>query len=128
MRDSTVFGEKIGHIKFSTLIQDCFSDLANSILKHSVEVNQYVSGEAVLTWKIREGLQNLNGLSVYYHFMDILNNRSDYYQSIFCNENLCTNDDALQQECQEFLISCLLAQSGKDYDECLISALAICRF
>lgn len=52
----------------------------------------------------------------------------DFDASIFCNENLCTNDDALQQECQEFLISCLLTQDGRNYDECLITALSICRF
>ena len=51
----------------------------------------------------------------------------DFDPSIFCDENLCTNDDALQQECQDFLIDCLLTQSGKDYDECLISALLICK-
>ena len=48
--------------------------------------------------------------------------------SIFCNENLCTDDDALQQQCQEFLIACLITEPGRNYDECLITALSICRF
>jgi hypothetical protein len=54
-------------------------------------------------------------------------NVEDFDASIFCDENLCTTDEALQQECQDFLISCLLTQSGKDYDECLITALSICK-
>ena len=52
----------------------------------------------------------------------------DFNPSIFCDENLCTTDEALQQECQDFLLNCLITQSGKDYDECLITALSLCKF
>lgn len=55
-------------------------------------------------------------------------NVDEFDASIFCDENLCKTDDALQQECQNFLISCLLTNSGKDYDECLIAALNICTY
>jgi hypothetical protein len=51
---------------------------------------------------------------------------AEFDASIFCNENLCATNDELQQECQNFLLSCLATQDQKDYDECLISALLFC--
>jgi hypothetical protein len=50
----------------------------------------------------------------------------DDLNSLFCNENLCTNDPGLQQECQDFLLVCLATQSQFDYDECLITAISLC--
>ncbi len=47
--------------------------------------------------------------------------------NVFCDENLCAIDEDLQQKCQDFLLGCLATQSGVNYDECLITALSICR-
>ena len=81
MKDSTVYGEKLGHIKFSALIQDCFGDLTEAIKKHKAEVYQYVGDEAILTWKIKNGLQSLHCLSTYFSFMDTLQSRGEFYMS-----------------------------------------------
>ncbi len=51
----------------------------------------------------------------------------EFEASIFCNENLCADNEALQQECQQFLISCLATHEQFDYDECLAAALLFCR-
>ena len=45
----------------------------------------------------------------------------------FCDENLCTDDAALQQQCENFLIACLATQPERNYDECLITALSMCQ-
>ena len=50
MKDSTTHAENLGHIKFSSLIQDSLNDLTPAIIEHKVEVYQYVGDEAVLTW------------------------------------------------------------------------------
>ncbi len=80
MKNSTTHAETLGHIRFSSLIQDCIKDLTSAILQHQVEVYQYVGDEAVLTWKIHEGLENANCLNAYYTFCNSLNARRIYYE------------------------------------------------
>ena len=79
LKSSTTIAEKLGHIKFSELIQDCFSDLG-VVQRYGAEVYQYVGDESVLAWDITSGLRNNNCVRAYYAFMDVLKERSDYYQ------------------------------------------------
>ncbi|MDZ7608755.1 MAG: adenylate/guanylate cyclase domain-containing protein [Cyclobacteriaceae bacterium] len=81
MKDSTTHAENLGHVRFSTLIQDSFSDLTNAILAHKVEVYQYVGDEAVLTWRIDEGFENANCMLAYYTFKNTLKKRAHYYEN-----------------------------------------------
>ena len=81
MKDSTTHGENLGHIKFSSLIQDCFSYLTSAIVQHKVEVYQYVGDEAILTWQLNDGFEHANCLKVYYGFMDTLNKKKTYYEN-----------------------------------------------
>ena len=81
MKDSTTHAENLGHIKFSTLIQDSLNDLTPAIIQHKVEVYQYVGDEAVLTWKLNDGFENANCLQVYYTYMNTLKNRKTYYEN-----------------------------------------------
>jgi adenylate cyclase len=81
MKDSTTHAENLGHVRFSSLIQDCFSDLTSAIIKHKVEVYQYVGDEAVLTWHLRDGFENANCIQVYYSFMDTINKKKVYYEN-----------------------------------------------
>ncbi len=81
MKDSTTHAEKLGHIRFSTLIQDSLNDLTPAIIKHNAEVYQYVGDEAVLTWKLKDGFENANCLQIYYTFMNTLNSRKLYYEN-----------------------------------------------
>ena len=46
---------------------------------------------------------------------------------LFCDENLCTNNEELQQECVEFLTSCVESEPEQNHDECIIMALEMCR-
>ncbi|MEM6806458.1 MAG: hypothetical protein AAF696_33980, partial [Bacteroidota bacterium] len=57
LKSSTTYAERLGHVLYSELIQDCFQDLTYAIEKHEVEVYQYVGDEAVLTWRMEEGLK-----------------------------------------------------------------------
>lgn len=79
LRSSTTIAEKLGHIKYSELIQDCFNDLA-IVREQEAEIYQYVGDEAVLTWEVENGLRNNNCINAFYAFKDTLNRRSDYYQ------------------------------------------------
>ena len=80
LKSSTTIAEKLGHIKYSELIQDCFSDLA-VVQQHQAEIYQYVGDESILAWDTLKGLRNNNCIKAYYAFRDILRDRSDYYMS-----------------------------------------------
>ena len=62
----TTIAEKLGHIQFSRLIQDCFYDLTDIVLMHNVEIYQYVGDEIVFTWKTEEGISNNNCISLFF--------------------------------------------------------------
>lgn len=81
MKDSTTHAENLGHIKFSSLIQDSLNDLTAAIIAHKVEVYQYVGDEAVLTWNLENGFINANCLQVYYTFQNTLNSKKEYYEN-----------------------------------------------
>lgn len=79
LKSSTAHAEKLGHLEYSSLIQDCFSDLNQVLRKNYVEVYQYVGDEIVITWPARAGLKNLSCLSLFYDFRDELSGKKDYY-------------------------------------------------
>jgi len=81
LRDSTTHAEKIGDVKYSELMQDCFYDLATQIEKHQAEIYQYVGDEAVLNWKVKNGIEDFNCLKIYFAFEQRLKSRSDHYIS-----------------------------------------------
>lgn len=79
LRSSTTIAEKLGHIKYSELIQDCFNDLS-IVRKQDAEIYQYVGDEAVLSWTVQSGLNNNNCLHAFYAFKDVLQQRANHYQ------------------------------------------------
>lgn len=84
MQSSTTVAEKLGHIKFSTLIQDCFNDLS-IVMENNAEIYQYVGDEAILTWKLQEGIKNQNCIRAYFNFMEVLNrNKISYLEKYNC--------------------------------------------
>lgn len=80
LKSSTTIAEKLGHIKFSRLIQNCFADLTPVVTRHKVEIYQYVGDEAVLSWPLESGLENNHCIHCYFDFMEILASKSGYYE------------------------------------------------
>jgi adenylate cyclase len=79
LKSSTSHAERLGHHRYSSLIQDCFRDLAVT-LEHRAEVYQYVGDEAVLSWEAEAGLDDLNCLRAFYRFRDQLWARAQHYE------------------------------------------------
>lgn len=75
---STKHAENLGHIEYSKMIQDCFNDLG-VVVENEAEVYQYVGDEAVLTWKLQDGLKSNNCLNAYFNFKQRLDKRKEYY-------------------------------------------------
>jgi adenylate cyclase len=83
LEGSTEIAEKLGHLKYSRFIQDCFYDL--SVFETSnAEVYQYVGDEAVLTWKVKTDKKLVNKINGYFLFKERLLSKQDYYNSSYC--------------------------------------------
>ena len=82
LRASTTLAEQLGHLRYSQLIQDCFSDLT-VVTRFKTSVYQYVGDEAVLTWTQRDGLTNQNCLRAFFAYRTKLRERSGYYQQAY---------------------------------------------
>ncbi|WP_422862007.1 adenylate/guanylate cyclase domain-containing protein [Flagellimonas sp. W118] len=80
LKGSTTLAEKLGNVRYSELIQDCFYDLA-VVAKFGAKVYQYVGDEAVLTWSLEDGLKHNNCVKAFYAFKDELKRKEDYYIS-----------------------------------------------
>ena len=79
LKSSTSIAERLGHIRYSLLIQDCFYDLTDVVSKREAQIYQYVGDEIVLTWKMEQGLKNLNCLNAYYEYDQVLRHKREYY-------------------------------------------------
>ncbi len=83
LKSSTFYAEKLGHFKYSRLIQDCFKDISDAVRVNQADIYQYVGDEVVLTWKIEEGVKKMRCLQVFYDFLDILEKKKEYYQKTY---------------------------------------------
>lgn len=82
LRGSTTIAEKLGHHKYSQLIQDCFYDLA-IVDSYQANVYKYVGDEAILEWKSIAGKKSMNCLKSFFVFQDKINSRSEYYNKSY---------------------------------------------
>jgi len=80
LQSSTTIAEKLGHFKYSQLIQDCFYDLNEIVPKYAAEIYQYVGDEAVLSWPYQKGLAHNNCVRMYFEFVNFLTEKEDYYK------------------------------------------------
>ncbi len=80
LNDSTTIAERLGHIKYSALLKDCFHDLTNTVLKYNADIYQYVGDEVVLSWRISKGLDESNCLKTFFAFDHFLASRKKYYE------------------------------------------------
>ncbi|UCH66748.1 MAG: adenylate/guanylate cyclase domain-containing protein [Ignavibacterium sp.] len=81
LKSSTTYAEKLGHIEYSKLIQDCFFDLTDVVANNYANIYQYVGDEAVLSWEFDKGLKNNNCINVYYDYMNVIRGKSNYYDN-----------------------------------------------
>ena len=83
LRGSTAIAEKLGHNKYSKLMQTCFHDLTSIVINYKASIYQYVGDEVVLCWDMKEGLKDLNCIKAYFAFDKKLQSREDYYINNF---------------------------------------------
>ncbi len=79
LRSSTSTAEKLGHLKYSSFIRDCFMDINQILLPFRAEVYQYVGDEIVVTWREREGLQDHSCIRFFFACKKQFRERAAYY-------------------------------------------------
>jgi adenylate cyclase len=79
LKSSTTYAEKLGHLKYSQLIQDCFYDLTDVVSTHEAKIYQYVGDEVVLSWEIDEGMRRGNCVETFFAYDNFLESKRDYH-------------------------------------------------
>jgi adenylate cyclase len=81
LKSSTTYAEKLGHIKYSQFIQDCFFDITDVITKYDAKIYQYVGDEVVLSWSIKEGIEHGHCLNTFFAYDTLIKSKKKYYQN-----------------------------------------------
>lgn len=79
LKSSTTIAESLGHLKYSQFIQDCFYYLNRIVSKYDAEIYQYVGDEAVLTWRLKKGLNQFNCIHLFFEYERKLKRNSKYF-------------------------------------------------
>jgi adenylate cyclase len=79
VKSSTAIAEKLGHLKYSELMQDFFYDLSEHAYNYYSWIYQYVGDEAVLTWDVKDHKSIAQCLQLFFQIRDIIEKRSNYY-------------------------------------------------
>jgi adenylate cyclase len=83
MKSSTRIAEKLGHIKYFEMLKEYYSDLSDPIISYSGEIYQYVGDEIVVSWTLRNGLNNDNCIQCFFAMKAALRKHSAKYQEQF---------------------------------------------
>jgi len=83
LKSSTTAAEKLGHLKYSAFIRDCFADINEVLYPYSVQVYQYVGDEIVVTWLEEEGMREHLCLRFFFAVKDQFHAKAAYYRSAY---------------------------------------------
>lgn len=83
LKSSTRMAEKLGHVEYSQMIQSCYADLSELVIKYRGIIYQFVGDEAVITWKTKKKENYANSLRLFFSFQDLLEEKSKFYQERF---------------------------------------------
>ena len=79
LKSSATHAENLGHLRYSSMIRDCFLDLNHVLTRNNAEIYQYVGDEAVITWPMDVGIKNMTCLSLFFDFQTELSRKKPYY-------------------------------------------------
>lgn len=79
MKSSTAIAEKLYHKKFSYLMQDIFNSMT-VFGYYNGEIYQYLGDGAIVSWKLKSGIQDCNYLKAYFAFRKRISRRERYFK------------------------------------------------
>ncbi len=79
LQGSTAMAEKLGHVKYFSLLSDFFSDISDPIEQRGGEIYQYVGDEVVITWSMDSGLPQANCLHTFFDIQTVIQKKRNEY-------------------------------------------------
>ena len=73
LKSSSVLAEQLGHKKYSKMLQACYRDLSELVIKYRGSIYQFVGDEAVITWNSSNGKDFENSIALFFAFTNNLN-------------------------------------------------------
>ncbi len=80
LKSSTMYAEKLGHVKYSEMLRDSFLDINHVCAPFQAEIYQYVGDEIVLCWPIQRHTDLTRCIDFYFACQARFISRKDYYQ------------------------------------------------
>ncbi|MDN5210430.1 adenylate/guanylate cyclase domain-containing protein [Fulvivirgaceae bacterium BMA12] len=80
LKSSTSLAEKMGAVNYHKLLNDFFFDITPSIEKGHGVIYRYVGDQVVLTWKMKDAMQNAHCIMTYFYVRSTINDLKDKYQ------------------------------------------------
>ncbi len=81
LKSSTHYAEKLGHLKISSLLQECFFILNLSVEKFDAEIYQYIGDEVVLTWNVPNSNKINHPMALFFDFEKRLLKKKTWFES-----------------------------------------------
>jgi len=79
IKSSTSIAEKMGHLKFLSLVNDFFYDITDPVKQTKGEIYKYVGDEAIITWKTKDAIDKSNCIRCYSMIESVIKEKSEYY-------------------------------------------------
>ncbi|PKD21793.1 hypothetical protein APR41_02095 [Salegentibacter salinarum] len=83
LKSSTTTAERLGHLRYSAFIRDCYGDINEILFPFRAQVYQYVGDEIVVMWPASEGLKNHFCIRFYFACQDKFRDRRTYYTKTY---------------------------------------------
>lgn len=83
MKSSTTIAEKLGHIQYYKLLNYYYADMTNAILETSGEIYQYAGDSIIVSWTLKNGLENNNCINCFFNIKKSLAGQSEKYETDF---------------------------------------------
>ncbi len=77
---STTHAESLGDYRFSRLIQDSFSLLADTVDNNEAEIYRYMGDAVLIHWPLKQGIIKDRSMNIYYEFSQQLNWQRHYFE------------------------------------------------
>ncbi len=79
IKSSTTIAEQIGHLKFLSLVNDFFYDIAEPVRQTKGEIYKYVGDEAIITWKTKDAINNANCIRCFSLINSVIEGKAKHY-------------------------------------------------
>ncbi|MCG2615993.1 adenylate/guanylate cyclase domain-containing protein [Terrimonas sp. NA20] len=79
LKSSTRIAESLEHVAYSRMVQDCYAELTDPLIRYRGQVYQYVGDEVVVSWKISRFFTASSCLDFFYAFREKMESKKEYF-------------------------------------------------